>query len=522
MQLFRSFLLLLIIGVLNACSTLEQSLQALKPAYQQVNEESVASYLEAKQEQELYPKCVVEDQALTSFVSPTADNLWYRLREDFSLDYELNSRLEKQLNRYLKQPRHIKSVLNNAEPYLYYLVETLEAKNLPGELALIPMVESAWDPYAFSHGGAAGLWQFIPSTGKAFGLEQNWWYDGRRDIVASTEAAASYLEYLYGRMGNDWLLAMAAYNAGEGNVRKAVKRNKKKGRPTDFWSLDLPAETEAYIPKILALAEILKRQDSLAIEIPTFDNKPFFAAVDVGHQIDLTIAAKQAGLSQKELYALNPGLNRWSTPPKGPHRLLVPVSHLQQLETNLARLDQKELVQWQDYRVKSGDSLIKIAKEHHIDVSSIRKANQLTGNLIRQGQRLLIPTRSDFSSPANPYQNQLSSGIPYIVKSGDSLWSIARENRISTRTLARWNKISISAPLQIGQKLLIKNGKSEGSSGITRKVSYRVKGGDSVARIADRFNVKIKDIIAWNTLEKSKYIHPGDKLTLYVDVTRMN
>lgn len=451
-----------------------------------------------------------------------AVNAWQRVQNNLRLNYDSNTRIERQVKRYLKSPSHLETLLNRAPPYLFHLSESLEAKNLPGELALVPMVESGWDPYAFSHGGAAGLWQFIPSTGKSFGLEQNWWYDGRRDIYASTQAAVDYFQYLYERMGQDWLLAFAAYNAGEGNVRKAIKKNKRKGKATDYWSLDLPEETEIYVPKILALAEILKRSEELNVSFPEIADEPHFTKIDVEHQIDLNKAAALAGIDAAKLYGLNPGFNRWSTPPSGPHHLLIPTEQAQTFIENLANTPKSELIEWTSYKIKKGDSLISIAKKHRIDVASIKKANNISGHMIRQGQRILIPSASEFSMVNNPLNKDVRRGKTYTVKSGDSLWSIGRKVGVSTKTLARWNKIAVNSPLQIGQKLVISRQKSVGNSVSTvRKVSYKVKVGDSIARIASRFQVRVNDILEWNTLSKSEYIHPGDQITLYVDVTQI-
>ncbi len=471
---------------------------------------------------------------------PVTD-LWQVTRDHMALDLQIdNPRVKAQLNWYSKHPNYMNRVVKRATPYYHHIVNEAIKRNIPTELALLPIVESAFDPFAYSHGRAAGAWQFIPSTGKYFGLEQNWWYDGRRDIISSTDAAYSYLQRLHKRFNGDWLLALAAYNAGGGTVSLAIKRNKRQGKATDYWSLPLPKETKAYVPKLLAIAELIKNAEQYQLSLNAIPNKPYFEQVDTQSQIDLAQAASMAGITTKELYLLNPGFNRWATAPEGPHRLLIPTENAEKFRLALSKLPAEDRVKWSRYKIKSGDSLIAIAKQFGTTVSLIRTTNNISGNNIRAGKTLLVPTASEQASEyaLSQHQRHLQKQKTisrttdrkdkyYTVKTGDSFWSIAQKHNVGVRQLARWNSMAPGDALRVGKRLVIwsKPKQSVISSAdrqIIRKVGYKVRSGDSLARIAGKFNVRIADILHWNKLNKSNYLQPGQRLTLYIDVTRSN
>jgi len=282
-------------------------------------------------------------------------------------------------------------VLTRAQRYLPYIVAELERRDLPLELALLPIVESAYDPFAYSHGRAAGLWQMIPGTAKRFGIKQNWWYDGRRDVVDSTRAALDYLEYLYKFNNGNWLNAIASYNSGEGNVRRAVRRNTNANKPTEFWDLKLPRETSMYVPKLLALVEIVADPAKYNLTLPVVVDEPQFMVADIGGQLDLALAAELAGVDVDTVYQYNPGYNRWSTDPSGPHSLVMPIDVAEQFVTALDEVPKSERVRWQRHKVKNGEAISQIAEKYHTTVSTIRAANNLRGNTIRAGHHLMIP-----------------------------------------------------------------------------------------------------------------------------------
>jgi membrane-bound lytic murein transglycosylase D len=468
---------------------------------------------------------------------PSSDDVWQRIRGQLTFDIPQNKRVVVQRDWYAKHPSYLTRVGKRAEPFLYYIVEELERNNVPVELALLPVVESAFDPFAYSHGRASGMWQFVPATGTRFNMKQNWWYDGRRDIVASTSGAIQYMKYLHKFFDGDWLLALAAYNSGEGRVQRAVRKNKRLGKKTDFWSLDLPKETRAYVPKLLALADIVKRPEQFNLKLYEINNEEVISQVDIKSQLDLAKAADLAGLSLAELQRLNPGFNRWSTDPDGPHRLLLPKHKVAHFKQGLDKLTKDERLAWQRYKIKSGDNLGHIAKKFHTSIELIRQVNGINGNQIRAGKHLLIPVAAksldsyilsqDQRIAKKQAKPQQGIKITHKVVSGDNLWDIGQRYEVSSSKIAKWNGFAPRDPLMLGQKLVIwqKNNTSIKASqqrveqAIMRNITYKVRPGDSFARIADKFNIRISDIERWNSLNRNKYLQPGQRLKLSVDVT---
>ena len=471
---------------------------------------------------------------------PITADLWKRIRQGYQLDLSIeNRRIKSQRDWYARHQQYLDRVVARGERYLYHITQAIEKHGLPMELALLPIVESAFDPFAYSHGRASGIWQFIPSTGKRFGLDQNWWYDGRRDVVASTEAALNYLEYLNKRFKGDWLLALAAYNSGEGNVHKAIRRNRSRGKPTDYWSLDLPRETKAYVPKLLGLAQLINNPQDYNINLAALSNKPFFDRFNVDSQIDLAQAATLAGISLDDLYLLNAGYNQWATPPDGPHFINIPAKHAAQFKHALANLPAEDRVNWRRYKIRKGDTLGTIAMHHKTTKTVLKQVNQLRNNNIRAGDALFIPVASKTAdyyalSEAQRKQAKLNKTKTgqlknwHTVQSGDSFWDISRQYGIGIRTLARWNGMATRDTLKVGQKLVfwtdpLKLADSTSSSTnrqIIRKINYRVRKGDSLARIANKFNISISNIEAWNNINRKKYLQPNQKLVLHVDITQ--
>jgi len=334
----------------------------------------------------------------------------------------------------------------------------------------LPVIESAFDPFAYSHGRAAGLWQFIPATGARFGLNQNWLYDGRRDVVESTRAALEYLEYLHGMFEGDWLLAVAAYNAGEGTVGRAVRNNRAAGQPTDFWHLRLPTETRDYVPRLLGLAVVLADPEQHALSLPEIPGGAVFAPVELDGQIDLAVAAALAGIELEALQALNPGFNRWATDPEGPHRLQLPIEAVEPFYVGLAELPASERMRWHRHQVRPGDTLSGLARQHRTTVAAIQQANDITGTSIRVGGHLMIPTAT-------------------------------RDASNQPRGAAEAGRAGRAKDAQV------------------RRVNYTVRRGDSLYRIANNFSVTVDDIRRWNDLDANRHLHPGQRLVLHVDVT---
>ena len=469
------------------------------------------------------------------------DDLYQVIRRNMSFDLTVNNRrIDQQLRWYASHQRYLNRVSNRASRYMAYIVDEIQRRDMPIELALLPIVESAFDPFAYSHGRASGMWQFIPGTGRMYGLKQNWWYDGRRDVVESTRAALDYLDDLHKMLDNDWLLALAAYNSGPGKVLSAQRKNRKAGKPTDFWHLKLPKETEAYVPKLVALAKLFQSPDKYGVTLPYVSPEPYFAVVETGGQIDLAQAAALADMNLSDLYLLNPGYNRWATDPDGPHKLLILRDKEATFTKNIAQLPAEKRLTWVRYTIKQGDFLLDIARSFGVTVDVIRDVNNIKGNFIRTGDTLLIPKASKAGdyysmSAANRLkvkQNSLSSSgklrIDYTVKPGDTFWDLSMKFGTSVSSIARWNNMAPADVLKPGQVLAIwvkptaraqTASATSQSNGVVRKVGYVVRKGDSLSRIAAKFNLRVSEIRKWNTL--GKYLQPGDRLTLYVDVTHI-
>ena len=488
-----------------------------------------------------------ESEAVGPSEKPGVDpntGLFARMRQGFRLDHRLGEpRVQAQARWFEKNPAYLDRVFDRGSKYLFHIVESLEASGLPLEIALLPLVESAFDPFAYSHGRASGLWQFIPGTARLQGLTIDWWFDGRRDVVYSTEAAIDYLSMLNRQFKGDWELTLAAYNGGIGNVRKSIRRRGNDGNVADFWTLDLAEETEAYVPKLLAIAALVADPGAFNYELPIIANKPVFDEVDIGHQIDLTLAAQLASLDVETLYRFNPGLNQWATHPDGPHRLIVPMGATQTFSENLITLAPASRIAWERYKVKSGDTLSEIADRFNVSTQVLMRQNDLNTSRIRTGQALLIPKaigpKSSLTANGRlaSRQRRLSddpdrSHISYSVRPGDSLWTIARKYGTTTKAIARWNQIGEKSMLQIGQALQLYPKKKKALQTVAsprpslqkveRTIRYTVKRGDSFGRIANRFQVSIANLRRWNPERaKEKYLQPGDRLVIKINIKQL-
>lgn len=389
------------------------------------------------------------------------DDLWNFIGDELKMQIPDNARVREQQKRYLKQKSYLHDVTLRAEPYMYWIVEQIKQRKMPMELVLLPIVESAFDPKATSASNAAGLWQIVPQTGKNYGLKQNQWYDGRRDVVASTTVALDMMQRLNRMFDGDWLLTIAAYNSGEGRIMQAIKHNQAKGSATDFWSLALPRETTIYVPKMLALSNLIKNSKQFGIALPKSNAQRALARVEVGQQMGLTQAAEMSGLSLTKLKSYNTGYKRNVTAPNGPHYIMLPKAHASQLRTSLAEGD----------------------------IAAVQSTQLADNNL---------------------------GGGSYEVRAGDTLSGIAKRLNVKTADLQKWNNLRSTRSLKVGQTLKVGSGSMQIAN--NNSITYQVRKGDSLASIARRHGVDIKDVMRWNdALDNANNLQPGLKLTLFVN-----
>ena len=394
---------------------------------------------------------------------PEYPNIWAKIRDGFSMATLDSPLVERERQWFINNPEYMQRMMERARLYLYYIVDEVEKRGMPMEIALLPAIESAYKPYAYSRARAAGLWQFIPSTGRLYGLKANWWYDGRRDVQASTQAALDYLEKLYNDFDGDWHLALAAYNAGEGKVMRMIKYNERKGKPTDYQDLKLKRETLHYVPKLMAMVSIVANPDKYGVQLADIPNEPYFARVETDSQVDLGVVAKLVDMPVDDLHKINPGYTRWATHPNGPHHLLVPADKKDALVEGLNNLPEDERVQWRHHIVNRGDTLHDIGRRYGVSVQALRVANNLRSNLLRRGQDLLIPipANGDAKVIRTAYGKSgvrdVPPGEPVIhrVRRGETLWSISRRYNVLVQQLTKWNLIHANDILRLGQKLKI-------------------------------------------------------------------
>ncbi len=491
----------------------------------------------------------------SSPVSAAEGTIWKGLVNGFAIEGRKDHRLTPHLLWYQKNHDYLDRTLSRARPYLYLIIERFRKNRLPLELALLPAVESAFRAYAYSPGSAAGLWQFIPATGKTYGLRQDWWIDERRSILASTDAAIHFLRDMVREFNGDWLLALSAYNAGAGNVRKAIRsyhqEQQKKGHKRQksnnvdntapqFWDLPLPRETQGYVPRILALARFLEQMDHYRYTPPQTPDQPLSREVSTGgRQIDLAIASDLAGIEQQELYQLNPGLNQWATPPDGPHSLLLPMAAADRFETNLASAP-PALIEWRRHTVQRNETMSEIALRYHTTAAIIRKQNRKKSNRLRAGEEITIPIPK---APIDSYtytssarlkrlQNKSRNGrrLEHTVARGESLWKISKKYGTTTQQLAHWNGMAPGDTLREGKELVVwirprPMPELRARPGFVTKMAtstlyYTVKPNDTLSEIATRFHTTVSSIQRLNKLKNGTLIRPGDTLELQIDATR--
>lgn len=429
------------------------------------------------------------------------NNVWDVMRQQFSLDHQVTQpEVQEQLRWLIAHPSYLNK-LSQSKPYIYHIITEIKKRNMPGEIALIPMIESSYDPFAYSGAGASGIWQLMPGTGTDLGLKQDWWYDGRRSIGPSTDAALNYLVYLHKFFNGDWILAVAAYDSGEGTIARSIKNNQKGYKKVHFWSLPVPRETKAYIPRLLALAEIIQNPQRYKVTLPEIAHAPYFEEVNIGSQIDLSHAAKLAGISYKDLIKLNPGFNRWATAPYRPYKLLIPADKVDIFSRKLASLPEDQRVSWRRHQVSAGDNLVLIAQRYHTTVNLIKELNQLKTNHVDKGQVVIVP-ENKHAPEANSASKTPEVSTPHfasikqyktvhIVQKNETLTQIQRKYNASTKDMLAWNHLTANKPLSAGQTLVIWRT-------IKNQETYNIKPGETLSTIAKNKHVKLKTLVQLN------------------------
>jgi len=520
-------LLLAVAGLAVAgCATQPVATESPMPAEQIVGVPAEAEFPAQAETAETTPE---ELEALAPEVAPLATAVAYgdvivRIRSKLSLPQVSHPRVDREIEWLQRNPDYLARVFGRAQRYLHHIANEVEFRGLPGDLALLPVVESAFNPFAYSRAHASGLWQFIAPTGERYGLSRNYWQDKRRDVLESTRGALEYLTQLNERFDGDWFLAIAAYNYGQGNVQRAINRNKALGRPTDFFSLSLPAETRAYVPKLVALAKMVREPDRYGFYLPPIPDAPYFRVVPTGGPVDLRLMAELAGVDPEELHALNPNWNRWMTDPDGPHRVLVPEVVADNFTVRLAALDPNARARMAVHTVEPGESLASIAGRYKVPESVVDRMNEGPQSGLEPGDVLWVPA-GDVSQLRAGLGSDMERRV-HRVKSGESLWSISRKYGMTVTQLARMNSISTKSLLQPGQRLQVAgSGGSGGGASATAtarvasadgKVKYKVKRGDTLSGIARRYAVTVRELQSWNNMGGSTSLRAGQSLTIHV------
>lgn len=466
----------------------------------------------------------VEHNSSTVAPAQPSPDLWTRIRDGFAMPTMVDPRMDKYIDFYAKRPDYIQRMTGRSEKYLYYIVQALHERNMPTELALLPFIESAFNPEALSRAKAAGMWQFIPSTGRHFKLTQNALLDERRDVLESTKAALDYLQTLY-TMFDDWQLALAAYNWGEGSVQRAIKRNKAKGLATNYASLRMPAETRNYVPKLMAFRAIVADPQRYNITLPTVPNHPFFDIIKITQDIDVSLAAKLASISEDEFRALNPSLKHPVILAAGLPRILLPWENAALFATNLERY-QQPLASWTAWRVPKTSSPARLAKQLGMSESELRKINGIPrGRVVTQGSVLVVRRTAQVNRDAPEsiadsanlsLRPEYASAGTVRVRPGDTLSRIASRHGVSTKALAAANGLSMRSVIRVGQKLRIPGRAKLSSRGRDYAASgaIRVRRGDTLSRIAHRHGINTSSLAQANGLSLRSTIRVGQVLQL--------
>ena len=442
--------------------------------------------------------------SLTS-VQPSKLPIWHKIRNGYQLTPSNPPRSVAAFRReYLGRREYLSIVLERSRPFIFYITEQLKLADMPLEIALLPIIESGYDPFAYSKSHAAGLWQFIPSTGEYFDLEQNDWYDGRLDVVNSTRAAIEYLMYLYNHFNHDWFLALAAYNAGEGFINKRIMESLNSGLSGDYWSLKLPRQTSEYVPRLLAIADIVKNPQHYAVKLPHIPNRPFFDIILLNKQIEVSLILQKGLLSMNNFSVLNAAILESITPPLRPYHLLVPTHESELIRNILHKWRNETWRELSEYSVVFGDTLSEIAQKHNVDLDWLMKTNNRISDHLSIGETLLIPNKGYLPSKEKETKENI---VYYRVLAGDSLSKIGHQFDMTVDEIKRINLLQNDL-IGVGQILRVQS---------ARQIYYNIKSGNTLSGIAKKYGTSVEQIIDWNNIQNSQLIHPGQTLLIYLD-----
>jgi len=441
---------------------------------------------------------------------PDYESVWDRIKDANLIKEEsLDEKTLQYVNAYLSNPAQLNKLLEKGRYFIYFVLEELERYRLPPELALLPYIESNYDPFSISASGAMGIWQFMPATARIYGLRDTWWYEQRHDPLVSSKAAVRYLAYLHNRFNKEITYTLAAYNGGPTLLEKRIKLNKKVGKPTDYKNLKLPKQTQEYVPKFKAILAIVLNAEKYGINLPDFPNKQVLSNIELDGQVEILAFSEFAGLKPEFVYKLNAGYTKWASPPGDKTTFNIPIELEAMLNLKKDKFIQTNQINWVTHKVSRGDSLWKIADEFDTEVNVLKKVNYLSSNVLSLDQELLIPLSNDQNQTFIPYQ-------AHIISEGDTLWNLGIQYNISPAEIAKTNGLRMDSPLRIGKELNIGNKNIYRTiNSKKRTILYSVKQGDSLYRIADIFNIEISDIKKINALPNNE-IKPGQVLKVII------
>ena len=456
-------------------------------------------------------ECIASSEESLVVFKPLPSDVWEYMifNSDYEKDFILDQKTLSYINRHIQDLEKFNDYLNKSYYFIYYVIQELEAANLPVELALIPFIESNYDPFSISPSGAVGLWQFMPKTGRIFNLEKSWWSEDRHDPFRSTHAAIGYFKYLFERFDNDIYLALAAYNAGPTYLDKQIKKNYRRGMDTDFWSLSLNSQVTEYIPKYVALREVVFNSEKYNVNLPFVPVESVVQKIEIPGQVEILTLSEYLDIKPELIYKLNAGYTKWASAPKDKSIFYVPIEKTFLLDSPDSPFENVNQINWISHVVVSGDSLWKLAKKYDTEVRIIKEINYIDNDLLSINDTLLIPLSKSKSNNFIPYEM-------HIVSEGDTLWDLSKKYNIDIEDLIRMNSLKKDSYLQLGQQLTIGNKNIHRNiESKKRTILYSVKQGDNLYKISDLFDVTVESIKEINDFETSDLM-PGQIIKIAI------